>query len=206
MAKGFGTHGIIYAILDGWVTFLIGSIIFYHTIRQLRLVHRTVKLVKQFDLFRLDPVYAFSVLTSRTGVAWFLLISLTFLMQQIDYDPVVYLPFLSAGVVLALAAFALPLWVVHQRLVAEKRKLLAEHDQRVKSTLVQLYRSVDENKLGDVAQFNSTITTLNTARSVLEKIPTWPWRAGLFASFLSVVLLPTAIFVFQLVIGHWLGR
>ena len=205
MVLRLGSLGLVYNILEGWACFLMGGILLYHTIRQLRLVHRTVKLVKQFDLFQLDPVYAFSVLTSRTGVVSILLPSLTFLIVPFQLSPVPIIALLIQGIMVALAVFALPLWVVHQRLVTEKRKLLAEHGQRVKSTLAQLYRSMDDNKLGDVAQLNSVITTLNAGRSILEEIPTWPWRAGLFTGFLSAIVLPIILLLAQIAIRKWLN-
>ena len=106
------------SMVEGFFAFNNG--LFYHTIRQLRLVNRTVKLVKQFDLFRLDAGYAFSHLTARTGVAWLLLASLILLIVPIPLSPVPLLAFQGMGMVAALAAFALPLWVVHRRLVSRK--------------------------------------------------------------------------------------
>ncbi len=206
VASGFGTLATIDSILGGLGICLIGSIIVYHTIRQLRLVHRTVKLAKQFDLFRLDPVYAYSLLTSRTGAAWVLLISVTFLLVPIQLAPVLVVATLIEGVVLALAAFALPLWVVHQHLVMEKRRLMAEHGRRVESTLARLHRNLDNNELGEIAELNNALTGLNVERDMLVKIPTWPWRSGLFTGFLSVVVLPTVIFLIQLGLGRWVGR
>ncbi|MGB8645410.1 MAG: hypothetical protein WCF84_09235 [Anaerolineae bacterium] len=208
LAKGYGTLGTIHIILDGWVGYTIGTVIFYHTIRQLRLVHTTVKSVKQFNLFRLDPVYAFSVLTSRTGMALIFLYVLTLLVTPIDYfaNPLVFFIPPLIMLVLALAAFALPLWVVHQRLVSEKRRLLAEHDQRVESTLARLHANLDSNELGGLDQLDHALSVLRGEHDVLIKIPTWPWRAGLFTGFLSVIVLPMVIFIIQLGIGRWLGK
>jgi hypothetical protein len=192
-------------ISSGFVSFSIGSAIYYHSIRQLRLVHLTVRSVKQFDLFRLGPVYAFSVLTSRTAMAWVLLLSATQLVFPIQANPIPNLLLLAGQVVLAVAAFTLPLRVVNERLTAEKRRLLAEVDQRVKTTLARLHRCIDENDLSDVSQLNSVITGLNAERDLLAKIPTWPWRAGMLSGFLSAVVLPIILFLVQLVIQNVLG-
>lgn len=203
---GYGTLFSVVVFITGLVSYFIGSAIYYHTIRQLRLVNQTVKLVKQFDLFRLDPVYAFSVLTAQTGIAWVILTSLTLLIVPIQIALVPMLVTLLVQVVLALTAFALPLRVVNQRLVAEKRRLLAEHDERVRSTLARLHRCLDENELGEVAQLNNAITGLNAERGILDKIPTWPWRTGLLTGFLSIVVLPIILFLIQLVLSRWLGN
>jgi hypothetical protein len=63
--------------ITGLITFPIGGVLYYHTLRQLRLVSKTLGRVKQFNLFRLEPVYAFSRLTSHTGLIWLALLTLT---------------------------------------------------------------------------------------------------------------------------------
>jgi hypothetical protein len=162
-------------------------------------------MVEQFDLFRLEPVYAFSALTSRTGVGWVILVSLTLLTVPIQAAPIPNLSLLTTQLVLAIAAFALPLRIVNSRLVSEKRRLLAELDQRVKVTLARLHRCLDDDALAEVAQINSAIVGLNAERDILAKIPTWPWRAGMFTGFLSIVVLPIVLFLLQFVLARWFG-
>jgi hypothetical protein len=204
-AYGFGGLSESASIVRGWISFFVGSAIYYHTIRQLRLVNRTVRMVKQFDLFRLEPVYAFSALTSRTGVSWVILLSLTLLTVPIQAAPFPTLAMLLVQVALAIAAFVLPLRIVNSRLVSEKRRLLAELDQRVKATLARLHRCLDDNALAEVAQLNSAIVGLNAERDILTKTPTWPWRAGVFTGFLSIVALPIMLFLLQLLLARWFG-
>jgi len=202
-AFGFGGLSVGASFVGGWMSFFIGSAIYYHTIRQLRLVNRTVRMVKQFDLFRLDPVYAFSALTSRTGVSWVILLSLTLLAVPIQAAPFPTLAMLIVQVALAIAAFVLPLRIVNSRLVSEKRRLLAELDQRVKATLALLHRCLDDNALAEVAQLNGAIVGLNAERDILTKTPTWPWRTGVFTGFLSIVVLPIMLFLLQLLLARW---
>ena len=202
---GFGRLAEVTNVVRGWIPFFIGSALYYHTIRQLRLVNRTMRMVKQFDLFQLEPVYAFSALTSRTGVSWVILISLTLLTAPIQAAPFPTLALLVAQLVLGIAAFVLPLRTVNSRLVAEKRRLLAELDQRVKGTLASLHRCFDDNALAEVALLNSAIIGLNAERDILTKIPTWPWRAGMLTGFLSIVILPIMLFILQLVLARWFG-
>jgi hypothetical protein len=204
-AYGFGRLSEGTSIVRGWISFFIGSALYYHTIRQLRLVNRTVSMVEQFDLFQLEPVYAFSALTSRTGVSWVILLSLTLLMVPIQAAPLPTLTLLVVQLVLAIAAFVLPLRIVNSRLVSEKRRLLAELDRRVKRTLASLHRCLDQDDLAEVAQLNSAIGGLNAERDILTKIPTWPWRAGMFTGFLSIIVLPLMLFILQLVLARWFG-
>ncbi len=197
------TPTVVMSVVEGFFAFNNG--LFYHTLRQLRLVNRTVKLVKQFDLFRLDAVYAFSHLTARTGAAWILLASLVYLITPLQLSPVAVLGFLGMGIVSALAAFALPLWVVHKRLAAEKRRLIAEHNLRVKSTLVKLDHALDEAGSADLFQLSSALDGLSVEGSILEKIRTWPWSNETLTGFLTAIVLPMVLFAVQLAIQKWLN-
>jgi hypothetical protein len=206
VAFGFGPLLTPVVFFQGLAAFAVGSVVYYHTLRQLRLVNRTVRLARQFDLFRLEPVYAFSTVTARTGVAWIVLLSLTLLCYPIQVAAAPALSLLVIQIVLALAAFALPLLAVNQRLVAEKRRLLAEHDLRAKAVLASLNHCVAENGLANATQLKDALTSIDFERQILARIPTWPWRPGLFASFLSVAVLPILLFLVQLVLGNLLSK
>jgi len=206
VAYRIGTLLTVMIVIEGLVSYSIGSIIYYHSIRQLRLVYRTVNRVKQFNLFQLDPVYAFSLVTSRTGVSWVILLSLTLLMFPLQLAPIPVLALLIVQVALAISGFALPLQMVHQRLVLEKRRLRADLNQHVESAVALLHRRLDENDLDKMIELNNALLGLNTERDILEKISTWPWRAGMLTGFLSIVVLPMMLFLVQLALGHWLGK
>lgn len=203
---GFGTLRIIHTFLDGWIAYLIGFTFIYHTLRQLRLVHRTVKLVKQFNLFRLNSAYAFSVLTSHTSIGYILIYTFFTLITPTSYQtPTSFIVGLGLAIMGAMAAFALPLWGIHQRLVQEKSKLLTEHGQRIMLTLDRLHHCVDENKLDEVAQLNNAMESLNAERNILEKIRTWPWSTETLTGFLSAIILPVILFLIQIAIQKWLN-
>jgi len=192
-------------IIEGLASFLIGSAIYYQSLRQLKHVNRTVKMVKQFDLFQLEPVYAFSRLTSRIGIFWIILISLTLALFPFSNVNAAILVVWAFQVVLALAAFVLPLGFVNRYLVAEKLRMLSELDLRNKQTLERLHRSLDEDNLPEAVQLNNVLTGLNTEYNVLNRIPTWPWRSSTLTSFISAVGLPIVIFLIQLAIKNLLG-
>ncbi|HZY46049.1 MAG TPA: hypothetical protein VFF70_15025, partial [Anaerolineae bacterium] len=196
-----GTLLTVLIIIEGLVSYSTGSIIYYHSIRQLILVNRTLQLVKRFNLFQLDPVYAFSLVTARTGMAWMILLSLTLLTFPIQLAPIPILVLLSLQLVLAISAFVLPLQIVHHRLVLEKRRLWAEVNQRVESATAQLHQRLDENDLSKMIELDHAIMGLNAERDILAKISTWPWRSGLLTGFLSITILPIILFLVQLALG-----
>jgi len=71
--------------------------------------------------------------------------------------------------------------------------------------LASLHRCLDDNALVEVAQLNSAIVGLNAERDILAKIPTWPWRAGMFTGFLSIAVLPIVLFLLQFLLARWFG-
>jgi hypothetical protein len=200
-----GSFLSVVVTVEGLISFATGSAIFYHSFRQLRLVNQAVKMVRQFDLFQLNPVYSFSRVTSQIGIAWIIMLSLTLLLFPIKLANLVLLSILALQVVLAVAAFVLPLLFVNRRLVLEKRRLLAEHNQRLEATLERLHRYLEWDEPGEAAQLNSAIAGLNLERTVLMGIPIWPWRSNTLTGFLSTLGLPIFIFLLQLLIKKLLG-
>jgi hypothetical protein len=133
------------------------------------------------------------------------MLSLTLLLFPIKLANLVLLSILALQVVLAVAAFVLPLLFVNRRLVLEKRRLLAEHNQRLEATLERLHRYLEWDEPGEAAQLNSAIAGLNLERTVLMGIPIWPWRSNTLTGFLSTLGLPIFIFLLQLLIKKLLG-
>lgn len=155
---GFGQFYNIVAFIAGLITYSSSGVIYLHSIRQLLLVNRTVKMVKRFNLFQLDPIFAFSTVTSRTGISWVILISATLLTLPGQLAVIPMLIMMVVQVMLAVAAFLLPLRLVNQRLVAEKRRLLNELNQRVEFMLARMNQCLDEGNLGDVHQLNDAVS------------------------------------------------
>ena len=189
----------------GLIAYLTGSAIYYHSLRQLSLINRTVRMAKHLNLFRLDPVYAFSRVTSLIGISWMLMLTLTLLTLPVRLATGLGVAIMAVQILLAIAAFVLPLWFVHRRLESEKLKLVAEHNLRVESTIRLLHDSLDNQKLENSSHFSDALASLKAERDVLDDIPTWPWRAGTLTGFLSAIVLPIIIFLIQFVVEKWLG-
>lgn len=202
---GFGAIARNVAMAEGLFCFATGGVIYYHSLRQLWLVNRTVKTVKRYNLFELDPVYSFSRLTAWTGISWVFMLILNLWLFPFGAASELMLFITIIQVALALAAFILPLRFVNYHLVLEKRRLLAENQRRVESTLARLHQQIDQNKLDEVEQLNNAISGLSAERDTLEKIPTLPWRTETLTGFLSATILPVILLIIQLIIEKWLS-
>ena len=189
----------------GLITFFTGATIYYHTLRQLQLVSQTVAKVPRFNLFRLAPVYTFSRLTARTAVAWVLLLSFTILVFPFSLNPVPIIIFSVIQIALALAAFILPLWSVHQRLLVEKRQLLADLNLQVEAAIRRLHRDLERDDASAIGGSNDAFEALAAEREIIGRIPTWPWRAGTLTGVISALALPVILFLIQFALERWLG-
>ena len=192
-------------IIEGLVSYTIGGVIYYHSFRQLILVRRTVKMVKEFNLFQLNPVYSFSALTAQTGIAWMVLLSFTLLVYPLQVSNLPILVILGLQVFLAVGAFVLPVWILNRRLVLARRKLLIEINLRIQKTAELLHRCVDENNLDESPQLNNALNGLNIERGVVLSISTWPWRTNTLTGFLSATGLPLILVILQIIVKKWLG-
>ena len=201
----YGPLAIAAVWVFGLLTFLSGSIVYYHTIRQLRLVSRTIALVERVNLFHLDPVYAFARLTAKTGVCWLLLAGVTLAIFPFGLINVTVLALYLTQVLFALGAFILPLWNVHQRLVAEKRRLLAGVNRRLEVAIHRLHEALDGDDLARVKEIDTALGGLGSERKVLSSIPTWPWSTATLSGFVSALVLPVALFLIQLALKNLLG-
>jgi hypothetical protein len=179
---------LIYIITFGLITVLV-----YHTVRQLRMVSRIHASAKNVNLFQLTPLYAFSGLTARTGISLLLLNTFSILTDPTTFvNPALIglTIFTSLG---ALACFFLPLKGMHDRITFEKKRLLAEANARLETTIREVYRRADNQNLAQADQLDHLLASLVTTREVLAKISTWPWETRTLTGFLTAFLLPLIV-------------
>jgi hypothetical protein len=169
------------------------AVLIYHTIHQLRMVSRIHAMAPDIDLFEPAPLYAFSHLTARTGLGLFAITAYSYVVDpRIDVVGV----FLTVVIIgLALAAFALPLEGMHRRIVVEKYRLQLEANRRMKATISQLHRSVDDRDLSVADALNRTLESVQLERDAIARMPTWPWEPGTLRAFVSVLLVPIVLWL-----------
>lgn len=137
-------------------------------VRQLLMVNRIHRTAQRINLFQFSPLYSFSSITVRIG-----LISIVAAYINLAIDPNVFASpgsLLFNGVLLLLgaAAFVLPLNSMHQRISTEKKRLLAEHDQRFESIVNELNEHIDSRNLTQVDALTRTLSSLVTQRDILN--------------------------------------
>ena len=175
-------------------------------VRQLRLVREVLDRVILVDLFHPGPLYAFSRLTGGMGASLIAVVVLGMILAPSPtqatnlYYALWYVGFVGFGVVV----FVVPLLGLHGRLAAEKERLQAEADQRLRGVLAELNHDAAVLELGRADALNKTLASLLQQRELLAHMPTWPWSATTLRAFVSAILLPLALFLVQRALGQLL--
>jgi hypothetical protein len=188
-----------------WFTFV------YHTIHQLRTVHRIYTTQTQVNLYRLRPIYALAELTALTALG-FAIYTYPWLSDPgmagataggppLEYNLVLTLPFY----VWPIAIFVWPLWGAHRILVHHKDQALACIGHRMDSVTSRFHDHLERDPLAGMDEFHKALATLELEAAALEKIPTWPWPRGMFRNLMAAFLLPVLIWLIQYVLQRVLG-
>ncbi|MFN2165846.1 MAG: hypothetical protein ACK2U9_06255, partial [Anaerolineae bacterium] len=161
--------------------------------------------VPSIDLLNPVPVYAFSAVTSRTGLglvvfAWFMAVQ----DPTPGLNPVSIFG-VSALLLLGVASFVLPLVGMHQRLTAEKDRLIAQVGSRLNATFALLHENVDRRELAQMDKINQALSSLKAERDMLEQLPTWPWRPETLRGFVTAVVLPLLVWTLTLLLERLLA-
>jgi hypothetical protein len=174
-------------------------VILYQSLRQLRLVSRVHAGATRVDLFRPAPLYAFSVLTSRTAMVLALAFTVPTLVAaaQAPTTSMAFLiaPWVLIGIAGAAIVFVVPLRGMQQRIVAEKRRLQSEVGLRIERTVDVIHVRLDGGDLAGAGSMKGALDVLLTERDLIEKLPTLPWRPGTLGGLVTAIGLPIALFV-----------
>ena len=178
---------------------LVGSpllaVLFYHAVRQLWLISHIQTQLASIDLFQRESLVAFSGVTARTGL---IILALAYLLAAPEPSPLQnpsLIVFVGLSVLLAVAAFVLPMYGMHRRIAAEKSRLATLANQDLKVALARLSAGAQAGDLTDAEGLNQHLSSLIIQRDVIAAIPTWPWEPDTLRAFSTAVVLPIALWL-----------
>jgi hypothetical protein len=187
------------------LTEAVSGTLVFHTVHQLRLISRVYASQTRLNLYRLQPLYAFSVPAGLTSAglilytyAWFGTAP-ALLSQPIGRVLGVFFTLVAA------MTFAWPLLGIHRRLAAEKKRLLGQSAERFEATVAELHRRVDKQALAGMDDLNKTLSSLEFEQAALRRVPTWPWEPGTLRGVIAALGLPIIIWLIQYVLQKVLG-
>ena len=187
---------IVEAVPTLMVAYALGVLLLVRTVRQLQIIQELHASAPDIDPLRSGSVTAFSGLTLRIALAIFIPIygQLLGSLELAASAPLALIP-IVIGNVGATLIFLVPLLGLHARLESSRSAQLDVIGKRLQSVVAELSERVERGELGEVAPLQQTIAGLSTARDVLLKAQTWPWRPGTFTTFLSVIGAPLVIYL-----------
>lgn len=204
---GFSAHpaSLLSMLLLSSFASAVQGVFVYHTLHQLRWIDRIYRNHAGLNLFRLQPLYAFSRTTALTAVglavfnyAWYGTAP-ALLEQPASVGLAIFF------LVVTVITFAWPLYGAHRQLLAEKRRLLSEGAERFERVVGQLHARVDSGDLERMDELTKALTSLEIEQAALRRIPTWPWEPGTLRNLLAALLLPLVVWFLQTLLARALG-
>jgi len=203
---GLAAPLVVAAFLGQFVNVAILLVLLTRLVRQMRLIRRTLERSAIVDPFLPGPLSAFSRLTSRAGIALVVGVTSGIFITPQSPDVAKFLitsaPYLVIPPIIATIAFVVPLYGLHGRLEAEKDRLQAEIEVRLKGLLAELNRDVDALDFRRADGLNKTLASMLQQREVIARLPTWPWSTGTLRAIVTAILLPIFLFSVQLLVAR----
>jgi hypothetical protein len=186
-------------------TFASLALLFYHTLRQLRLVSLIHSRAVTLKLLQPQPLHAFSALTMRTGVALVLLSYYILAVSSgVALSPIT-IGLIGINLALSIGVFSLPLYGMHTRLVEEKERMMREVSQRIENVFASLHQALERPDADQIDAVNKGLTGLLVEKGMIASAPTWPWAPGTLRVFGGSVLFPIALLLLSRALERWFG-
>ncbi len=177
----------------------------YRAVYQLRQVTRLHRMASSINLYESPPLYAFSSVTATIAIGLLLPAYFIFAARP---EMTLGSPLLFGGLVIAvlvaIAAFVLPLREMHNRIKRERARLLVEVNRRIEILVGRVHRAVDADEFQDMENWNRALSTLIIEREVISNFTTWPWERGTVTGFISALVLPIVLWVITRLLEQWL--
>ena len=181
-----------------------------HVLHQLRVVTRVHRTSVRIDLFHLQPLYAFSTLTARTGITLIVLVVTLIVALSATTGALLItgasdLAITASIFGVAIACFVLPLLGLHGRIADAKEVGLADAQGTLGIVLREVRARVARGDLEGAAKLKDATLAAESGVAAIVKISTWPWRTETLRAFVSAVLLPIGLFLVYELLRRVLG-
>ncbi len=186
------------------------GVLIYHTVHQLNVIRGLFMENISVDLFRPEPLYAFSSLTGLTAVflllnsyGWIWGLQVPGQPSGAPSGPLLLVNAFFAS--LSIFLFVWPLWGAHRVLDLEKTQALARNADHFQTAADEIHEKVAANQPQGIDNWHNALAALNLERSQIQKIPTWPWRPEALRGLVAAILLPIVIWIIQRLLEEFLA-
>ena len=181
--------------LFGWFTF---GALSYHAFHQLTLGGVATANYLRINLFNLSPVYTFAGLTMRSAMGWLIMAYAWALTTPNLFQNFVIIGTIGFMQIVAILTFVLPLLGTHEKIVEKKAQSLHEISTRMEGVVDDMSKVDEDYDKDRLSKLRDILSTLSMAEERIQKIPTWPWKPSVVNSLATAILLPNAVWIFQL--------
>ena len=175
-------------------------------LRQVQLMHSVFLKAERIDLFDLHPLYAFSKYTAVVCVLGVLSSAvLPLLVNPTAYEASGLLATGITIAVIALLIYFYSLFGVNRQLVARKRQVLREADERMEAMFQRIHTAFESENYSQASGLRDLLSALQDERAVIRGTRTWPWEPGTLSWFGSALVIPILLTVLRDYIAQWIG-
>jgi hypothetical protein len=185
------------------------SAVSVRSFRQIQTIRRLHIRAANINILKLAPVHAFSALTARTAIGFFIIVVLGALYNFSSFGgtaPATFTTYILAYIMmvtLAVIVFILPVLGLRDRLQEEKGQSLDRINQLLQTTEDRFHSKVDTADYTDLKGMENAIDMLIRERERIGKISTWPWDPATFRAFGSTLLLPIILRILTQLVGNF---
>lgn len=190
---------VLFVILMFFNITFIG--LFLRSFRQIRMINQLHAQATNINLMKLEPVHAFSTLTSRTGIGIFLILLAGFLINPTSALSTSWDIFTYASIsLLAVVIFIVPVIGIRRRLIEKKTDELYRMEDLFQVANANLNKKVDNGDFENLSGIQTALNLLERERDRIKSVSTWPWNTGTIRGFASTLILPVFLrFVAELI-------
>ena len=182
-----------------------------HVLHQLRVVSRVHRDSVRIDVFRLEPLYAFSTLTAWTGIGLIgmvvgLIAALSATSGTFIVSGASDLALTATIFGVAIACFVAPLVGLHGRIADAKGASLADAHATLATLIREVRARVVAGELEGAGKLKDAMTAAESSVAAVQRISAWPWRPETFRGFISAIGLPIIVWTITQVLLRLLPK
>lgn len=158
------------------------------------------------DLF--DPSRIYS-LTEYGAFSAFLLVSIFYLLTYLSFPTILLslLGFTCQLIIVTVSGllFFVPLVGINQRMKQAKHELVIQANKDIKKLYLKIHSTAELEDYEVLGDLKNSLSTLQSSKAMIEKIPTWPWQPNTIRNLFAPFLIPIIVLLIQILIEYVSG-